>query len=214
MNDQEHSLEAIKDIKRMMERSSRFISLSGLSGIAAGIFALLGSWLAHPYVFGYRNQFINVNKPFVPGAAAYLNMWLFWIAAGTFAAAIISAFIFTYIKSRKEHIPIWGSAARRLMLNVGIPLFVGGIFLFKLLQYGTFNLVAPGCLLFYGLALINAGKYTLSEIRYLGLCEITLGIASLFVPGAGLYFWAVGFGLLHIAYGAYMWSKYERNTNS
>jgi hypothetical protein len=210
MSDQQQSFEAIHDIKRMMERSSRFISLSGLSGISAGICALIGSWLAHPYVFGYKNLFVDVNAPLSRDYAVIFNMWLFWIAVGTFLAALISAFIFTYLKSSKEGIPIWGNTAKRLLYNVSVPLLAGAIFLFKLVQFGTFGLVAPGCLLFYGLALISASKYTLIEIKYLGYSELLLGLISLWFVGYGLYFWAIGFGLLHILYGVYMWMKYER----
>lgn len=216
MNEQQQSLEAIHDIKRMMERSSRFISLSGLSGISAGICALIGSWLAWPYVYGKKDYIINIEAAMAQARendyGIIFNTWLFWIAAGTFLAALISAFIFTYLKSKKEGTPIWGNSARRLMFNVCIPLLVGGIFLFKLLQFGTFGLAAPGCLLFYGLALINASKYTLNEIRYLGYAEIVLGIVSLNFVGYGLYFWAAGFGILHIVYGIYMWMKYERKS--
>ncbi len=210
MDDQQQSLAAIHDIKKMMERSSRFISLSGLSGVSAGICALVGSWLAYPYVFGYKNLYVDTNPSYPSGYRILLNHWLFWIALATFFAALVSAFIFTYLKSSREGIPIWGKAAKRLMLNVSIPLLVGAAFLAALVQYGTFGLVAPGCLLFYGLALINASKYTLDEIRYLGYSEILLGLVSICFVGYGLYFWAVGFGLLHIAYGCYMYLKYER----
>ncbi|MEI2748492.1 MAG: hypothetical protein V9E88_07025 [Ferruginibacter sp.] len=106
---------------------------------------------------------------------------------------------------------MWGNTAKRLLINVSIPLIAGGIFLFKLIHFGTFGLVAPGCLIFYGLALINASKYTLGEIRYLGYCQLLLGIINLWYEGLGLYFWAAGFGVLHILYGIYMWWKYERN---
>ena len=124
MNDQQHSLEAIHDIKRMMERSSRFISLSGLSGVSAGICALIGSWLAHPYVFGYKNLYVDSNAGSGSGYKVLFNHWLFWIALATFVAALVSAFLFTYLKSSKEGIPIWGKAAQRLMMNVSIPLLV------------------------------------------------------------------------------------------
>jgi hypothetical protein len=215
MNETQQSLETLKDIKNMMERSSRFISLSGLSGISAGICALIGAWLAAPYVFGSKDYIMDANSAIIQAAAhdytIILNTWLFWIAAGTFLAAMISAFLFTWIKSRKEGIPVWGTTAKRLLINVSIPLIVGAIFLFKLIHYGTFGLIAPGCLIFYGLALINASKYTLNEIRYLGYLQILLGIINLWSVGYGLYFWAVGFGVLHIVYGAYMWWKYERN---
>lgn len=215
MDQAQQSLETLRDIKKMMERSSRFISLSGLSGISAGVCALIGARLAAPYVFGSKDYIIDSNIAIVQALAhdytIILNTWLFWIAAGTFSAALISAFIFTWIKSRREGIAIWGHTAKRLIINVSIPLIAGAIFLFKLIHYGTFGLVAPGCLIFYGLALINASKYTLSEIRYLGCLQILLGIINLWFVGYGLYFWALGFGVLHIAYGTYMWWKYERN---
>ncbi|MBC7866090.1 MAG: hypothetical protein H7X88_01035 [Gloeobacteraceae cyanobacterium ES-bin-316] len=214
MSDQQQSLEAIHDIKRMMERSSRFISLSGLSGISAGLCALMGAWFAHPYVFGRKDYIIDAGAArahaTVESYTIIFNTYLFWIAAATFLAALISAFILTYIKSSKEGVPIWGNSARRLLVNVSLPLIVGGIFIFKLAQFGTFGLVAPGCLIFYGLALINASKYTLIEVRYLGYSQLLLGLISLWFVGYGLYFWAVGFGLMHIVYGTYMWLKYDR----
>jgi hypothetical protein len=65
-------------------------------------------------------------------------------------------------------------------------------------------------LIFYGLALLNASKYTLKEIRYLGMSEICLGlIASAWVQ-FGIVFWGIGFGMLHIIYGTFMYFKYEK----
>ena len=214
MNENIQSADAIKDIRRMMERSSRFISLSGLSGVSAGVCALIGSWLAHPYVFGQKD-FIVYDGNAAGNYAAddyslIFNKRLLWIAAGTFVAAVISAFIFTWLKSKKAGIPVWGAAARRVMINMCIPLAAGGLFLFKLLQFGTFGLIAPGCLIFYGLALINASKYTLNEIRYLGYVQVVLGLINLCFVGYGLYFWTLGFGVMHIIYGLYMWKKYDQ----
>ncbi|MEO5942674.1 MAG: hypothetical protein ABIP30_00510 [Ferruginibacter sp.] len=215
MNEQQQSLETLQDIKKMMERSSRFISLSGLSGISAGICALIGAWIAHPYVFGTRDFVIHrsmaVEQAMAGDYSAIFNTWLFWIAAATFLTALASAFIFTYVRSKKEGIPLWGVTAKRLLFNVSVPLLVGAIFIFRLIHFGTFGLVAPGCLLFYGLGLVNASKYTLGEIKYLGYCQLLLGIINLWFVGYGLYFWAFGFGVLHILYGAYMWWKYERD---
>lgn len=215
MEQQTDSLQAIQDIKRMMERSSRFISLSGLSGISAGICALVGAWVAHPYVYGRKDLFIKSNvgyeQTYVNTYSILTNTWLFWIALATFLSALVSAFIFTWIKSKKEGIPIWGKTSQRLIINVSIPMIVGAIFLIRLLQFGTFGLVAPTCLIFYGLGLVNASKYTLNDIRYLGYTEILLGIISMWFIGYGLYFWAAGFGIMHIVYGASMWWKYERN---
>lgn len=217
MNTDQRSLETIQDIRKMMERSSRFISLSGWSGVAAGICALIGAWLAHDYVTGQKELFINPDLAIVQAMAndytILLNTWLFWIAAGTFAAAFISAFIFTWSKTRQQGITLWGTTSRRLMINVMLPMIAGGIFLFRMLYVeGTTGLVAPGCLIFYGLALINGSKYTLGEIRWLGLAQIILGITNLIFIGYGLYFWAAGFGIMHIVYGIIMWWKYERKS--
>lgn len=208
-------LSDLHDIKQMMERSSRFISLSGWSGIAAGTCALAGAFFAHNTL---QNNYYSISTSrgnddmFFPFLLKQL--WfdrLFHIALLTFIAAFVSAFIFTYLRSRKNNTPIWSTASRRLLLNVCIPMVVGGIFLLKLIENGTYALIAPGCLIFYGLALINGSKYTLGEIRYLGYCQIALGIISCWFTGLGLYFWAFGFGILHIIYGAVMWYKYERN---
>ena len=49
----------------------------------------------------------------------------------------------------------------------------------------------------------------LDTLKGLGLCEITLGLLSLYYIGYGLAFWVLGFGVLHIAYGLYMHIKYD-----
>lgn len=213
MNETQKLSSELHDIKQMMERSSRFISLSGLSGIAAGICALAGAAVAHSFLFkhkylpGSEQQSPDNTDSIIYGD--YVNSRLLLIALVTFVAAFLSAFIFTYRRSKKTNIPVWGTTAKRLMINVSVPMVTGGIFLLALLANGAYEFVAPGCLVFYGLGVLNASKYTLPETRYLGYSEIILGLTSLYFPGQGLYFWAAGFGFLHIIYGAFMWRKYE-----
>jgi hypothetical protein len=206
MDEQQQSLETLRDIKRMMERSSRFISLSGLSGIAAGLCALVGAWLAYRKIGHWHLGEVVYSE----GNEMALVTHLLLIAVCTFVAAFVSAFAFTYLRSRKNNVPVFGAATWRLMWNTLIPLAVGGLFMLKLLQVGQYELIAPGCLLFYGLALVNASKYTLGEIRYLGYGQLLLGLVNLWYVGWGLAMWAIGFGLLHIIYGVAMWMKYER----
>jgi hypothetical protein len=218
MTDASEQLSAIKDIKQMMERSSRFISLSGWSGISAGVCALAGAWFANNIMSRSRyaednnssNLDYNGGHDGLVTVQEFIGNKLIVIAALTFLTAFVSAFIFTYVRSRKNNTPIWGTSARRLLINVSIPMIAGGVFLSKLVLDGSYGIVAPGCLIFYGLALLNGSKYTLGEIRYLGYCEIILGIVSCWFIGWGLYFWAIGFGILHIVYGAFMLNKYER----
>jgi len=135
---------------------------------------------------------------------------LFRVAIYTLAAAIVFAFVFTYLRSKKNNVPVWGSASKRLIVAIAIPLIAGGLYLLRQIQMGHYGLIAPGTLIFYGLALLNGSKYTLGEIKYLGYAQLALGIISSWMIGYGLYFWTLGFGVLHIVYGAIMWYKYER----
>jgi hypothetical protein len=133
------------------------------------------------------------------------------VAILTFAAAFITSFVFTLWRSKKNGLSLSGTISLRLFWNITIPLLGGGFFLMRLLQLDQYDLIVPCCLIFYGLGLVNAGKYTLSEVRYLGYGQIILGIISLWSPAYGLYFWATGFGIFHIVYGLVMWFRYERN---
>ena len=204
------SLQEIKDIRRLMDRSSRFISLSGLSGIAAGICALAGALV----VTQVDRNFMNISEETAQsgraGESVMKIMTLTWIGIIVFIAAFVLAFFFTWQRSKKTGVPVWGSTSKRLLFNTAIPMLVGGVVIFRLIELELITLIAPACLIFYGLALLNGSKYTLGEVRYLGYCQIILGLINLWVPGYGLYFWAVGFGILHIIYGAIMWFKYER----
>lgn len=211
VNQQQDTLQEVKDIRRMMERSSRFISLSGLSGVAAGIFALMGAAVARYLILKHEYNRYNDVGIWTKEEFRLLKIQLLGLAAAVFAAAFLSAFYFTWRKSSKQGISLWNYTSRRLFWNMMIPLIAGGLFMLGMLQYDHWDFVAPACLIFYGLALVNASKYTLTDIRYLGYCEIIVGLVSMEFIGYGLYFWAVGFGVLHIIYGIVMWWKYEKD---
>ncbi len=201
--------QTLQDIKQMMERSSRFISLSGLSGITAGIVALAGAWLAgrilNNYYGGYNSRGFFTGDDF-----SQLKIKLIGLAVAVFAVAFTSSFYFTWRRARRQNVSLWGPVSKRLFWNMSVPLLAGAGFVLAMLRYDDWIYVSSACLIFYGLALINASKYTLTDIRYLGYCEIVLGIVNMFYIGSGLYFWAAGFGMLHIIYGAVMWWKYEK----
>lgn len=208
-------LETLNEIRQMMERSSRFISLSGWSGIAAGITALAGAGLARLRISLFRQHYglDHQDTPVTAGAepaSAALVQELVYIAAGVLVVALIAAFGFTYIRSRKAGVLIWGASARRLLWNTLLPMFAGGVMVLRLLTLNHYLMIAPTCLIFYGLALVNASRYTLGEVRYLGYLQLLLGLISLWIPDYGLLFWAAGFGILHIIYGGWMWWKHER----
>jgi hypothetical protein len=208
-NQQSETLQEISDIKRIMERSSRFISLSGLSGIAAGLCALTGAYFANNIIADNYFDF-NHGSGYSDSDFASLKIKLLILAAIVLTVALVLAFIFTWRRAKQNRLPVWDLTARKLMWNVLIPLMSGGLFILAMLQYSEWRFVAPACLIFYGLALVNGSKYTLTDIRYLGYLEIILGLVNTQYTGYGLYFWAAGFGVLHIVYGVIMWWKYER----
>lgn len=210
---QEH-LDTLREIRSLMERSSRFISLSGLSGITAGIFALLGAGMAYVYLgrMPFAGQFYNSTS----AEETYrwgISLPIFFLidALVVLTGALIGGIYFTTRKARRKGLPIWDALTRRLLISLAIPLAAGGLFAVALFLQGLPWLIAPVTLLFYGLALINAGKYTLNDVHFLGLGEVALGLTGVFLPGFGLELWALGFGFLHIIYGVLMYLKYEHN---
>ncbi len=198
--------EDLSHIRSMMEKSSRFISLSGLSGVFAGLAALIGAgyvyWLFKKnginYFDGERNIF---SKDLV--------QHLLLAGLIILVVAISSGYFFTAQKSKRAGLKIWDSTTKRLLLNFLIPLISGGIFCLAMLYHGMFVFIAPATLIFYGFALVNASKYTLTDVQFLGYLEIGLGLISLFFLGWGLLFWTIGFGVLHIVYGLVMHKKYK-----
>ncbi|NHM07675.1 hypothetical protein G4D82_10615 [Flavobacterium sp. CYK-4] len=196
-------LQDIREIKNMMSQSTQFISLSGLSGVLAGIYALIGAYMAGRILpqpeyryFEPHNTQETVNS-------------LILIAMALMVLSIGTAYIMTVRKAKRIGESIWNKSAKRLLVNFAIPLATGGIFSLLLLLQTDYKLIAPVTLIFYGLACVNASKYTLRDVRYLGLTMVVLGLISVAFPGYGLYFWAIGFGFCHILYGAVMHFKYD-----
>jgi hypothetical protein len=213
MDKKNEPVQALEEIKQMMDRGSRFVSLSGWSGIAAGICALVAAWLAGKKFKQYgihESDYLKTNYT-IDGNFLQFQRDLLILALITFVAAFFFAFLFTWLRSRKTGAPVWGFTARKVIINVAVPMIIGALFIWRMADLDVYGLIVPACLLFYGLALINGSKYTVSEVRYLGYLQIVLGVISLWVMDHGLYFWAAGFGVLHILYGIMMWNKYERN---
>jgi hypothetical protein len=196
----------IESIRKIMERSVKFISLSGLSGILAGIYALVGASVAY--------FLINSSSP--PAdyyTVIFNNDGLAFKLVGTalivLIASIVTGYWLSAKKSKKVGAKIWDTTSKRMLINLAIPLISGGIFIAILFSHGLLSMIAPACLIFYGLALINASPNMFEEIRYLGYSEIVLGLFAAWYAGYGLVFWAIGFGGLHIMYGTMMYKKYD-----
>jgi len=197
----------IESIRHMMEKSVKFLSLTGLSGILAGVYALIGAGFAYSEVYLPQTPFDYPNQS---AKEITVIIKLVTIALAVLVSSLITGYILASRKANKLGVKVWNTTSKRLVINLLVPLVTGSIFLMFLAFYGYYALVAPAFLIFYGLALIQASPNLYDEIRYLGYLEIALGLISAALPGFGLIFWAIGFGLLHIIYGAMMFKKYDR----
>jgi hypothetical protein len=198
-------------IRGMMERSSKFISLSGLSGILAGVYALIGAAAAYFILYNsgsrddYEGQYYSLSH--------FINSdigLLFVIALLVLIASLVTGVILTNRQAKRKGQPLWGSTSRSILFHMAVPLVAGGLMMLIFVWRGYYGIVSPVSLIFYGLALVGASSFTFKDVQYLGILEIILGLVAACIPGYGLLFWAIGFGLLHIIYGSIMYFKYDR----
>lgn len=197
----------LSSIRDLMERSSKFISLSGIAGVIAGIYALIGAGLGFLLINNFQSGSVSRNY--------YANQPLiFWqlvvIALTVLVFSIFTGCWLTMRNAKAKNENVWNPVSRRLLSAMGIPLVAGGLFILIMLYRGDFTVVAPACLIFYGLSLTAASHYTYTDVKWLGLCDIVLGLIAMLFPVYGLAIWAFGFGVLHILYGTIMHFKYER----
>jgi len=217
MTEKEEQLGHLSEIKNMMEKSSRFLSLSGLTGIFAGVYALVGAYLVYSDFNIISSDTVSVTySEFIETANSGTDsvilkiQSLFTIGAIVLVLSLVTGYIFTSRKAKKQNLNVWDSTTKRMVVSLSIPLIAGGIFCLILIKHDVVGLIAPATLIFYGVALLNASKYTFNDVKYLGVLEIILGLVSAYYIGRGLLFWAVGFGVLHIVYGTVMYFKYDQ----
>lgn len=207
-NQPDDSLKTLQDIRSIMERSTRFLSLSGWSGVWAGCVGMAGFAVARYWLKDAPINFETYRG--TEGANYTQELRYVWLAIAVLVVALIGAYYFTMRKTQRMGTTLWTTASRRMMADMAIPLTAGGIFALHLYMAGHVIYIAPVCLLFYGMALINGSKHTLGDIKYLGIFEVMLGCLNLLFLGYGLTFWMLGFGLLHIIYGIIMWNRYDK----
>jgi hypothetical protein len=211
MEKQSEHLETLSEIRSMMERSTKFISLNGLSGIFAGVFALIGAFAAYLFLKEHSAG-LGRYEEHLSSSQEVLSFFLFFFVDAILVlfASLTVAISLSIRKARKKGLKVWDNTTKRVLFNMMVPLAAGGFFCLILIYHGYIGLVAPAMLIFYGLSLVNTSKYTFDDIRYLGLFEIFFGLLAAVWIGYGLFFWAIGFGLLHIIYGIIMYYKYEK----
>jgi hypothetical protein len=195
----------IRAIRSLMERSTRFLSLSGLSGVLAGIYGLIGA--------GFSYRLLSWDKLSNTGLhyTWNLRMRLFLIGLSVLIFSVGTSIGLTKRNSNRKGLAAWNRSSQLLIKNAALPLFTGGCFALLLLTQGLFAMISPVCLCFYGLALVSASHYTYHDVKWLGVTEIGLGLLSVPLPAFGLLLWAIGFGVLHLVFGTIIHCKYDRS---
>jgi len=197
----------LTSIRSLMERSSKFISLNGLSGVLAGIYALIGAAIAYRIVYqGPTIIYADLSRAKYPESITQL----FIVAMSVLILSLASGVILTKNKAKRKGQPIFGKISQSMLFHMAVPLVTGGLMILIFLYHGFYGIVGPASLIFYGLSLVGASNFTFTMVKYLGISEIILGLIAACLPGYGLLFWAIGFGVLHIVYGSVMYFKYDR----
>jgi hypothetical protein len=211
MNNQAEYFEDLRIIKKVMEESSRFLSLSGLAGVYVGLIALAGAVVASVMIL--NGHFILSGEFFsnISGEElSLLKIKLVLLSAGVLILALLMGTWFSWRKSKAKGLQIWTPVSRRFLASLLVPLVTGGIMITIFYFKQEWIFIIPSMLVFYGIALVSATKFTYNDIFYLGLIEIISGLTAAVFPALGLLLWSLGFGLLHIAYGVIMYRKYEK----
>lgn len=203
---QDNLLDEIAHIRKLMERSSKFVSISGLSGVLIGIYALLGAVFGYVKIYGFNSE-VGFRDHYVNEPDIVLQL----IIAGALVLllSLLTAVYMGFRKARRSKQSVWNTTSRSMLTAVGLPLLLGGILAFIFIHKGYYDLIAGTLLVFYGVALRAGSRFTFHEVSWLGLLEVLLGLFALLIPGYGLYFWATGFGVLHIIYGLIVYKKYD-----
>lgn len=212
MKNEKDYLRDINEIRNMMERSSKFMSLSGLSGVFAGIYALSSAYIAYKLLNFRIDKLYYTNEELIEIGLERNNLLL--LAILTIIISVITSIIFSYRNTKVNSEKIWNATTRRLIMNLAIPLFSGGTVILLMMKFNLFGWLAPMSLLFYGLGILNASKYTIDDMRGLGIIQIILGLIAMHFISYGLIIWALGFGVVHIIYGIILHYKYEVETNN
>jgi hypothetical protein len=177
-----HAAEDLRFIRRAMEGSTRFTAVSGNGEIAVGIVALLAAWLA-----------ARSRTP-----AEWLAVWL---AAATVAFAVSLAAAGR--KARRTQAPVLSLPARRFLFALIPALLAGAVLTPALYRAGGIAILPSMWLLLYGAGVVAAGAHSIPVVPVMGAAFMTAGALSLLAPsGAQDVVMAIGFGGLHLAFGA------------
>ena len=176
------ALEDLHFIRETMESAAAFTAVPGVGGVIIGITALVAAFVATRQA----------------GPSAWLVTWL---AEGVLAFAVASGTMIR--KARRAQTPLLSRPGRKFVLSLSPPLLAGALLTGVLYHAGQVGVLPGLWLLLYGAGVVTGGAFSVRIIPLMGICFMMTGGMALFCPPAwGNILMAVGFGVLHIAFGA------------
>ncbi|MEM7417422.1 MAG: hypothetical protein AAF389_18165 [Gemmatimonadota bacterium] len=184
----DRAMDNLRYIRQAMERSGSFTHVSGIGGVGMGSLAIGAAALAW-----------NAST-----TAEWLAIWL--VAAGASLAVSVLAMA---RKSAADGVTLLTGPGRKFAWSVTPPLAAGGVLTIALVRAGAFDLLPGMWLLLYGAAIVTGGSHSVRSIPFMGAAFMAAGVGALLTPASWGDVWmAVGFGVLHIVFGALIWRKH------
>ena len=207
--DNKEVFNTINEIRNMMEKSSKILTLSGISAIFVGVYACIAAAVAYYITGGTCCFFAKIPALYLDTHQKLRILWL--VATLLIILCLATVFILSYRKAKRNNKRfVFDRTARRLLWYFFLPLVVGGVLCLAFIMQDNYAPLVAFMLIFYGTALINVSGYTYSNTRYLGYAEILLGFVNCFMETHHLLCWTLGFGVFHIIYGILFYLKYDR----
>jgi len=182
------AMDNLRYIRKTMEGASSFTAVPGWGGMLIGVTALVAAFIAS----------------LQPAAALWLGVWMVEAAVSCLIGGVAML-----QKARKAETPLLSQPGRRFALSLAPPLAAGALLTLFLFHAGSFAVLPGLWLLLYGAGVVTGGAFSVRVVPAMGVAFMVLGAAALFSPAAwGDVYMAVGFGGLHLIFGAIIAWRY------
>lgn len=179
--------ENLRVIRELMERSTKYSTFSGPSGILAGAASIVGCVVTHSLA----------TRP--PGSDSFRIPFLItWSMVILFA--IGADFLLMKRRAARVGKRIVSRLGKQMVFAAGPGLGTGVLLTLYLLQHNMLTNVYPFWMLSYGIAVCAVGQFSQREVKALGVAFLLAGTLTLLMPGWGLPLMALSFGGFHIIY--------------
>ena len=184
----DRAMDNLRYIRETMERATPFTGISGRGEMAIGVTALLASVIA-------------ARQP-------TFKLWVYiWLAEG-FISLLIAGWSMDR-KARATQTSLFSGSGRKALFSLAPSVIAGGLLTLALARAGHIDAIPGMWLLLYGTGVITGGMFSVRAVPAMGLCFMALGALALYSPTAWTnWFMAVGFGGLHLVFGAIIVRKY------